>query len=307
VKAAGAQGLPHSIAALSTLLPRSNEVPGWALKDEPKLYAGNQLFDYMDGAGEIPRSYGFQQLASAKYAQGGVVLEVAIFDMGQSENAFGYYSARSFLEHSPRSKAPERIVALDHPAHLYSKVGVLTFWKGRYTVIIQPDNGTPDEATLIRFARRVGARIREKGAPPNLLSRLPAAGMAANSARYLRGKSAFDSLLMFQPQDVFGATNGADAVAAEYPKGADLATYSVVRYPNAAGATDAEAAFRRAMQARKAAFAPSRQPNAFIATAGRWKTVGAVAHGRYLGVVIGAPDTKAAEGALKALGAGVAK
>src|SRR5579862_2127546 len=202
-------GAGRQSGLLPGLFPRTNEVSGWALKDVPKLFSGNQVFDYMDGAGEIPRSYGLRQLGSAKYARGSVVLEVAIFDMGDADNAFGYYSARSFLEHSPRSKAPERIIPLDHPAHLYAQVGVLTFWKGPYTVIVQPDTGTPDETALIHFARAVAAKVRAKGSPPNLLRRLPAGGMAANSARYLRGKSAFDMLFLFQPRDVFGAARGA--------------------------------------------------------------------------------------------------
>src|SRR5579871_4660572 len=138
---------------LRTLFPPSNAVPGWTLKEGLRLFSGDQLFDYMDGAAEIPKSYDFRQLASAKYQPGTTDFEVAIFDMGRPEDAFGYYSARSFLEHSPKSK--DRSIPLDHPARLYTAVGVLTLWKGRYTVILQPDIGTPGEATLLQFARAI--------------------------------------------------------------------------------------------------------------------------------------------------------
>lgn len=297
---ASAQGLGSGKqAALPALFPKSNEVAGWALKEGPKLFSGSRLFDYMDGAAEIPRSYDFQQLGSAKYANGKTVLEVAIFDMGRSENAFGYYSARSFLEHNPRSK--ERILPLDHPAHLYTAVGILTFWKGRYTVIVQPEIGKPDEPTLLQFARRISAKVREKGSPPNLLRRLPSVGMIASSARYIRGKAAFDTLLLFAPNDLFGAANGADAVAAEYPLAGGAVTLCVVRCPNASAAAGASNALRLYLTSRKAVFSTPRLRNAFVGTAPRLKGTGAVLSGRYLGVVTGAKDAKTTESALGSL------
>src|SRR4051812_39577957 len=39
-------------ADLNTLFPKPSEVPGWTLKDPPKRFAENQLFEYMDGAAE---------------------------------------------------------------------------------------------------------------------------------------------------------------------------------------------------------------------------------------------------------------
>src|SRR5579871_5973910 len=107
-------------ADLSALFPKSNAVPGWALQEGPKYYSGDQLFDYMDGAAEIPKAYTFQRLATAKYHRGTTVLEVAIFAMGDAADAFGYYSARGFLERNPRAK--ESVVPLDHPSHLYPTI-----------------------------------------------------------------------------------------------------------------------------------------------------------------------------------------
>lgn len=293
----GAQG---QAVDLATLFPKANEIPGWTVQTPTKRFAENQLFEYMDGAAEIPKSYTFRALASTKYQKGDTVLEVAVFDMGAPTDAYGYYSARVFLERSPRSK--ERLVALDHPAHLYATVGVLTFWKDRYTIILQPDSGKPDDDSLLRFARAVSAKIPAKGAPPALLQRLPAAKMVPNSARFVRGKAAFDSLLIFLPKDTFGLAKAGEAVAAEYTLSGKATTLILIQYPNAASVKAGYDAYRQLLTTRKAAFATGAGPSgAFVAATARDKGTGAVPSGRYLCVVTGAKDTKAAETGLRQL------
>jgi hypothetical protein len=287
-------------ADLTALFPKASEVPGWTLKDPPKRFGTNQLFEYMDGAAEIPKSYTFRALASTKYQKGDTVLEVAIFDMGAATDAYGYYSARVFLERSPRSK--ERLIALDHPAHLYTAVGVLTFWKGRYTVILQPDSGKPDEASLLRFAHAVSAKIAVKGDPPSLLRRLPVANMIPNSARFVRGKAAFDSLLLFLPKDTFGVAKGGETVAAEYTLSGGPATLLLIHYPDPASAKAGYTAYQQLLTTRKAVFATGVGPSgAFAAMATREKGTGAVVSGSYLCVVTGAKGTKAVEAGLRQL------
>lgn len=281
------------------LFPKSNTVAGWTLQEGPKVYTGNQLFDYMDGAGEIPKSYDFRQLGSAKYQKGKFILEAAIFDMGAAADAFGYYSARSFLEHNPRAK--ERIIALDHPAHLYSSVGVLTFWKDRYTIILQPESAKTDEAALVSFARAISARIKAKGNPSTLLNRLPREGRVANSERFVRGKSAFDALLLFTPTDVFGMSKKAEAIAAEYTLPGGPATLILIRYPNAVAANAASAAFRQYLIGRKAVVSPDIAPGSFTAMAQKEKGIGAMARGSMLFVVTGARDKQAVKIGLQRL------
>ncbi|HLK60846.1 MAG TPA: DUF6599 family protein [Chthonomonadaceae bacterium] len=284
---------------LGALFPASNAVAGWTLKEAPKFFSDNQLFDYMDGAAEIPKSYAFRQLGSAKYQNGVNVLEVAIFDMGTSADAFGYYSARCFLEHNPRVK--ETIIALDHPANLYVAVGVLTLWKDHYTILIQPDIGKPDEKTLTQFARIVSAKIREKGSPPEMLRRLPSANRVPNSERYVRGKAGFDALLAFIPTDVFGASKKPETVAAEYNLPGRVATLFLIHYPTASAAGDAFNAYKQYLTTKQAVFAASGVPNSFTALAKKERGTAAATSGSYLGVVLGANDAKTAATALRSL------
>lgn len=284
----------------AALFPKSNEIQGWTLASAPIQFQENRLFDYMDGAAEIPKSYTFRSLGSAKYQMAGNTLELAIFDMGDAADAFGYYSARVFLEHSPRSK--ERIIALEHPAHLYSTVGVLTFWKDHYTVILQPDNGKPDEASLLLFARFVSSQIGARGAEPLMLRRLPAAGQVASSARFIRGKAAFDSTVMFTARDLFGLSKGPEAVAAEYSLRGGVATLVIIKYANQEAARLAVSSFHQIMVAGKAVVGKSTLPTAFVCqTVGRAKAVGVMATGNEVLLSVGANDVSTADSGLKKL------
>lgn len=292
-----AQGQQGTSAAL---FPKTNEIAGWSLKEAPKFFNNDRLFDYMDGAAEIPKSYAFTQLGTAKYQKAAnLVLEVAVFNMTKPEDAFGYYSARVFLEHSGKSK--DRIVPLDHPAHLYSAVGALTFWKDRYTVIVQPEIGRPDDATLIQFAKVISAKIKAKGSPPALLARLPAEKQVTASARYVRGKATFDATIMFLSQDVFGIGNKPEVAAAEYTLPGKSVTLFLIRYPTAKAATAAYDAYRQYLTAHKAVFAPKNPTGSYIAMATKEKGTGVMTRGNLLGAVIGAKDAATAAIALKSL------
>ena len=283
-RSSGVAALQVLVALDPALFPKANEVPGWQLQAPPRLYRGTQVFDYMDGAGEIPRSYGLQELGSALYRKGRVTLEAAVFDMGAPSGAFGYFSERSFLDRSPTGK--DRTVRLDHPARLNPGIGILTFWKGRYTVILQPQDGKPDEASLLQFARRISARIKERGAPPALLRYLPRQERVPGTLRYLRGKAAFDTALVFSPKDAFGAAKGARAAAVESKLPGGAGTLALVQYPTTKAASEAFRAFSDLLEAHKAVFAPGSAAITFTAYSPKEKGTGAFLDRSRLAVVL---------------------
>ncbi|MEP6753985.1 MAG: DUF6599 family protein [Chthonomonadales bacterium] len=282
------------------LFPKTNEVAGWTLKEGPKFFNNDQLFDYMDGAAEIPKSYAFKQLGSAKYQKStALTLEVAVFDMSKSADAFGYFSARVFLERSPRSK--DREIPLDHPAHLYSSVGALTFWKDHYTVIIQPEIGRPDDATLIQFAKAVSAKIKAKGIPPTLLDRLPKEKQIVGTPRLVSGKATFDATVMFLPKDIFGLGDHPQIVGADYSLPGKSVTMFVAKYATPVRASKALNDYRAYLQTVKSAIAPGGSASRFVATSEKQHGTGAVVSGSQLGVIFGAKDSAVAEVGLKSL------
>lgn len=294
---AGAQA--NRAAVLKGLFPAASQTPGWTVKEGPKLFTGDQVFDYMDGAGEIPRSYGLRQLASTKYGQGKNVLEVAIFDMGRAEDAFGYYSARAFLERNPRSK--EKAVMLDHPARLSPDIGILTFWKGPYLVLVQPEIGKPDERTLLRFGKAVSARIREKGREPALLGKLPRQRMIPGTQRYVRGKPATDSTLIFLTKDLLGMSKGAEAAAAEYNLPGGTGTLALFQYPTSEACLAAYRAYGAYIKADARVLARLRAASGVTR---KEKGTAVAPSGRYLLLVMGAKDAPSAEASIVLLTSG---
>jgi hypothetical protein len=283
---------------LQARLPQSGQIPGWISTAAPRIFRGAQVFDYMDGAGEIPRSFGLVALASERYRKGAVTLEAAIFEMPSAQDAFGYFSARSFLERNP--SGADRTIALDHPARVNSALGVLTFWKDRYAVILQPEAGVPDEKTLLQFARAVEKSIEAKGDPPAMLQLLPLSHAAQGTARFVRGKPAFDSVLIFSPTDVFGAGKGATAVAEEVETPAVKEMLAVIRYPSPAAASAALAAYRQYLTSRKALFAHRAPAGGFIAAARTEKGTGACRAGSLLCLVAYAKPPHSPTGAADA-------
>ena len=68
---------------LGNLLPR--EINGWEAKEKDQLYDPQTIFDYIDGAGEVYRSYNFKRLLARRFSKGGQPDIVAdLFEMASS-------------------------------------------------------------------------------------------------------------------------------------------------------------------------------------------------------------------------------
>jgi len=216
-------------------------VPGWTPAGAPRLLTGDAIFEYMDGAGEIPKACGYRALLVRRYAHpslGHLTLE--LYDMGSSSDAFGLYS----MKRTPTS----HFVQLDHRAALDQ--GQLVFWKGPYAAILYFE--APQQradAHLLAFARALSRAISQRGAPPDLLRYLPRRGYVQNSARFFRGKAALD-IIHFVPEDIFGLRTGAEMVVGTYstPPGIIL----VARYPDGQAAQRALRAIYRSSSGAQA-------------------------------------------------------
>lgn len=290
-------------ASLRTLFPKSNEIPGWQIQTPMRYFRDTQVFDYMDGAGEIPRSYGLKELGSTVYRKGALTLEVAIFDMGNPTSAFGFYSERSYLDRGAATR--DCMIPLASPGRLDPKLGILTFWKGHDTILIQPQDGKPDEKTLLAFARRLSTRIKATGNPPTLLRALPQQGQVPGTRRYLRGHTAFDTALDFSASDIFGAGRGAQAVVAEFKLPGAVGSLAVLQYADPGAAASAFRAYRQSLTARKALFAPGATATRFTAFSSKEKGTGALLEGNRLSMVLFAQGPKATAKDLSAVAAGL--
>lgn len=245
------------------LFPGSSEVKGWTRKGAPRFFKGDGIFHYMDGAGEIPKACGFRILGVADYAGiDGVTVTAEIYDMGNSANAFGLYS----LKRDPTEIFRE----LDHRAMLGA--GELIFWKGCYTVLLFSDiQKKMKDDELLSLGRAISARIKQKGALPDLLAYLPTESYIENSVKYFHGKFALDTI-QFIKNNAFRLGPHTDVAVAAYegPK----RRLMLIRYPSMGAA-------ERAMRTYHESF--------------EVKSMMATQHGPFIGVVWGGKDEFAAK------------
>lgn len=207
----------------------------WRRLGPIEFYRGSEIYEYMDGAGEIPLACGYQDLATARFVDDdGRIVTAELYRMASPADAFGLWSF-----HAP-SEGSE--VAFAHPARVGG--GTLCAWKGAYAIRLLADQpeGVPDQR-LVLLGGRLEAAVGELGAPPELLSALPEAGRIPGSQRYFHGKFALDTI-WFRADDLLGLAAGADVVAARYADPPGLVI--VARYPTARAAAEAHARWARA-------------------------------------------------------------
>lgn len=260
---------------LAACFPPSGQVAGWVQTEGPTFFVGDEIFQYMDGAGEIPRSYGFRQLGQAKYAQGEAALEVVLFEMEDPAAAYGYFSVRD------RDPA-ERWVPLQPPARLLPGFELIA-WKGRYTLIVRLAQGSVADEVLIQWGQAMLQNLPGEGQLPELLLYLPLRDRTLHSEKYVRGKAAFDAEVKFIPEDVFGLRKGSvEVAAAAYQARGSSYRLALLRFPEPREASQAFWAFA-AFQQRSD---PPENPWAASDPSDQW--VGAFQQGPYLGLVLGA-------------------
>jgi hypothetical protein len=164
---------PDTSTPMRTFLPVS--VDGWTISEPPRLYSGKEIFEYMDGAGEVYLAYRFERLLVQRYArpdQEEILVE--IFDMGASQNAFG---TSTYM----RGRGPGVRVGRDGEF----KNGLLCFWRGRYYVCVKIERENPRATrALLTIGKMIAKAIGVDGERPRLLGCLPAGAYQPKTVRY---------------------------------------------------------------------------------------------------------------------------
>ncbi len=143
---------------IHNFLPKN--IPGWKTSEAAKLYSDEEIFDYMNGAGEIYRAYNFKDLLVQRYInkqQQEILVEV--FDMQSSEDAFGVFT---------HTQGGRKEVNIGQGSE-YQR-GLLCFWKERYFICIRVENETPYlKKTVLDIGKKISKSIKGKGNKPALL------------------------------------------------------------------------------------------------------------------------------------------
>lgn len=190
---------------------------GLKLSEGPLIFRGEAIYDFMDGAGELPLSYGFCKLISATYEKNGTMLSVVVFEMKNARSAFGYYSV---LDRFPSE------VFVENSLRLLPRREVIS-WKGRWVFVARVESGRAQSSELLELARTAISALSGAYEEPPLLRCLPEKGKIPRTELYTRGRFAFERAILFLPDNPLGVRKETEAVSAEY---ADAGKLVVVHY-----------------------------------------------------------------------------
>ena len=264
---------PESPATLM-LLPES--VSGWIRQEAPVTYDRETIFDYINGAGEVYRSYAFRDVLVARYEKpddGAVTVE--LFDMGSAEDAFGVFSFAREEEVAGIGSGYER------------KGSILCFWQDRFYVCVAAEQGTADPGSALEgVARGISQDLPAPTARPTLVAALPVDGLVPFSDRFFHTHQSLNYHYYLVRENVLNLTSDTDAVLARYQPGPMYLL--VIAYGDESEAGNALSSFRETY------LAVSGDVETVATETGNF--VSSSSHGRFLVAVLDAESEAAADG-----------
>jgi hypothetical protein len=216
---------------MTDVLPE--RIAGWTRGDSSIVYDRETIFDYINGAGEVYRSYAFSHVVVAVYAgPEGPDITVELFDMGNPADAYGVFSYAREREESGLGGGYER------------KGRVLCFWQDRYYVCVASEERTEDsDRVLMEVARAISERMPPASNPPDLLTLLPGAGRVAFSERFFHLHQSLNYHYYLARENILNLGPETDAVLARYAPGSVYLL--LVKYQDESNAAAAASSFQQ--------------------------------------------------------------
>ena len=220
--AAAAQTVPGSPA-----VPDASFAPGWAKAGALRTFAGQDLFNQIDGGAELFLEFGFAKLRLQAYAKGKSELTLNAYEMESAAAALGVYLMKMGRE------TPFPGVAARNSAEEVQ----ITIVKGRYFVQVDNLGDVPASRTeTATLANGFLAGVNDESVPTPLAA-LPAEGKAAGSERLIRGPYGLQPYFTFGEGDILSLGGRVFGALAEYrPSGGGSFTRLIVPYPSAEAA-----------------------------------------------------------------------
>ena len=219
--------------AFASVLPE--EISGWKKSRADQIFGRDNIFDYMDGAGEIYLAYDFRLVFMSEYARGNAPsLVVEIYQMTSSEDAFGVFTQDL--------DGDEVHIGQDA---LYA-AGLLRFWKDKIFVRILADKETPEiKLVIIKLGEMIAASVPGEGNRPDLISVLPSEGQRPRTLRYFHTLISLNSHYFLASENILNLSPETRVVLAQYEQEKSRARLLVIEYPSVDIAEDAQGKFVR--------------------------------------------------------------
>lgn len=217
------------------LLPET--IGEWTRQNDPVTYDRESIFDYINGAGEVYRSYAFKDVVVDRYeSSDGRGVTVEVFDMGDPHDAFGVFSYAREDEQEGIGSGYER------------KGTVLCFWQDRFYVCVAAEQRDDDPGAVLEpVARGISGALPSEGAKPPLMGALPAEGRIPFSDRYFHTHQSLNYHHYLDRNNVLQLSPDTRVALARYDPGS---TYLLtIDYGSAHGASAAMESFRNFLTA----------------------------------------------------------
>jgi len=197
-------------------------VGDWKAVSPDQVFTRENIFDYMDGAGEIYLAYDFRKLTVREFVKDNDSPLVAeIYEMGLSGDAFGIFS------HDTDGEP----VAIGQDA-LYG-AGLLRFWKGRFFIRVLAEKETREtRKTVFEASRKIAAAILQEGQKPKIIVRLPPEGLLQKSAHYFHKQVSLNALQYLGDENFLNLSEKTEAVLAQFKEDGQKMRALVCRYQN---------------------------------------------------------------------------
>jgi hypothetical protein len=241
------------IAADGVLPPSGFE--GWKLDGKARTYAGDALYNHIDGGAEPFLELGFESCEVRRYIRGKLELTAECYRMSDTAGALGIYLMQCGRE-TPAPGFAERHTASSNQ---------LTLLRSQSLVRLTGKPGAcPSRDVFVAFARYATDHISWEP-PPALLELLPKDGRVGASVRILRGPltlQPFDP--PFSPESL-SLGGGALAVGADYTGGSKGPyTLLLAEFPSVEPAEQALGALEKSIRSGGGTSSP--QDGGFIFT-----------------------------------------
>lgn len=205
------QTTPTAAPATALALPATTD--RLRLSGTKETYEGmGELWDYINGEGEMYRPFDFVCVTAATYTDGANQVQVDLWEFKESDGAFGAFS-------KDRQGEPISLSPADAASTLG---GSLWAWKGRFALRVVDLGETAPELTRDLGRRVFEALDAESTPPPEVCRRLPREGLLVQSVLYMRDEKPLWNLDLganYIPEGTFGISGGAEAAYGAYDLG----------------------------------------------------------------------------------------
>ena len=220
---------------IRSVLPALESLQGWEYNKAPRVYAGDKLFDLINGGADIYYEYGFTQVISVTYNDPAhTVILVEIYEMSDPSAGYGVFSLMQQTGEWCKTYGNVSAVRNDY----------IAFWKGNYYVIISwSSRQHKDIPPLTKLAKMICDNIKVDGEFPYLVEVFQVMDTGKKTV-FMRGNLALSNFYYFDFRDLFETREGIACASGDHHR-------IVIRYGDVAAAQAVLTSSRQSILANK--------------------------------------------------------